>query len=381
MSPSLSVVATSRNDGHGGHLVERMQWFVDGLDFHARTSGARVELIMVEWNPPAGAPPLADVLRWPLDGGHLTARVVTVPNSIHRQFKGAERLPLFQMIAKNVGIRRAAAEHVLATNIDILLSTSLFERIVHGVERGALYRADRYDVDFPMDRAMTVPEALDYCARQPKRMMRPDGAYYPGLGRVVPNYRSGVDYVLFQAVRARRRLAGRDDVDLSARRSPPIAGATPVHCVAAWVGDRARAARDLRRLPKLHTNACGDFTLLSNDDWTALRGYPEWPMYSWNLDSVLLYQAAASGIREVDLPPSMPLFHIEHDKGSGWTPEGHGDLFGRLDRGGVGYLTVRGLRLEAVSLFERAGGGDTVPYNDASWGLAEHELPSQVCSR
>ena len=36
----------------------------------------------------------------------------------------------------------------------------------------------------------------------------------------------------------------------------------------------------------LHTNACGDFTLLHRDVWFALRGYPEWPMYSMHLDSV-----------------------------------------------------------------------------------------------
>jgi len=29
----------------------------------------------------------------------------------------------------------------------------------------------------------------------------------------------------------------------------------------------------------LHTDACGDFTLLSRDDWFALRGYPEFPIW------------------------------------------------------------------------------------------------------
>src|SRR5579864_5925401 len=108
MSVALSVVATSRNDGHGGHLNERMQWFIDGLAFQADAFGAEVELVLVEWNPPTSAEPLADALRWPTAGSKLTAFVVTVPPEVHQQFAGADRLQLFQMIAKNVGIRRAA---------------------------------------------------------------------------------------------------------------------------------------------------------------------------------------------------------------------------------------------------------------------------------
>src|SRR5262249_12417724 len=33
----------------------------------------------------------------------------------------------------------------------------------------------------------------------------------------------------------------------------------------------------------LHTNACGDFTLLAREDWARLRGYAEWPIFSWHL--------------------------------------------------------------------------------------------------
>ena len=47
------------------------------------------------------------------------------PSVLHRRLKYADRLPLFQMIAKNVGIRRAKGQFVLATNIDILFSDEL----------------------------------------------------------------------------------------------------------------------------------------------------------------------------------------------------------------------------------------------------------------
>jgi hypothetical protein len=377
MSTRLSVVATSRNDGHGGHLVERMQWFVNGLDHHARSTGTDVELIMVEWNPPEASAPLADVIRWPARGP-LIARVVTVPKSVHDAYSGATQLPLFQMIAKNVGIRRATGEYVLATNVDVLLSDELGRFLVNDLQPHVLYRADRYDVDLPLDREMTVPEVLEYCAEHPLRMMRQDGVYYPGRGRVVPHCTGALDYARAELHRWAKSAVGRGNTPLA--RSPSSSARRSLSSSLHGVVDKCRSARDHRVLPRLHTNACGDFTLLARDDWSLLRGYPEWPMFSWNLDSVLLYQAAAAGIGEVDLPPTMPVFHIEHEKGSGWTPEGHGDLFGRLDRGGVEYLTDRGLRLEAVRLVRKARRGIAEPLNGPSWGLGDEDLGDEVCA-
>ena len=62
--PHLSIVAASRNDDHGGNLFERMQLFVDGLADQARRFDMPTELVLVEWNPPADRPSLAEALRW-----------------------------------------------------------------------------------------------------------------------------------------------------------------------------------------------------------------------------------------------------------------------------------------------------------------------------
>jgi len=379
--PKLSVVATSRNDGHGGDLIERMQWFVDGLAYQSEEHNVDVELILVEWNPPPTRPALADVLAWPAPGARLRTRIVTVPGSIHARFKGGDKFPLFQMIAKNVGIRRAVGDNVLATNIDILFSDRLFRTMTGPVQRGVLYRADRHDVDFPLHSAMTVPEALLFCAAHPLRYMRRDGAYYPGRGRVMPNYKGLADFAGFQGRRLARRLATGNAATESARSGRLGRPASwNGHDLALWTRDKIDAVISLERLPHLHTNACGDFTLLARQDWEELRGYPEWPMFSWNLDSILLYQAAAAGMTEVDLDEARPLYHMEHDRGSGWTPEGRGDLFGRLDRGGVEYLTDRGLRLEALKVRRAVARGGAAVLNPRSWGLEDAQLPDTLVS-
>ena len=121
----MSVVATARNDDHGGNPLYRMQLFVNGLIAQCDRHRLPAELVLVEWNPPADRPRLAEVLEWPESEGWCDVRIVEVPHELHMRLEHADRLPLFQMIGKNVGIRRARGRFVLATNIDILFSDDL----------------------------------------------------------------------------------------------------------------------------------------------------------------------------------------------------------------------------------------------------------------
>src|SRR5256885_12854277 len=102
--PRLSIVATSRNDDHGVNLTARMQLFIDGLADQAARFRMPLELILVEWNPPADRAPLATTLRWP-PGEYFQPQVLTVPTEVHNSFPHSDALPLFQMIAKNAAVR------------------------------------------------------------------------------------------------------------------------------------------------------------------------------------------------------------------------------------------------------------------------------------
>ena len=164
VAPYLSVVATARNDDHGLNLLRRMQIFVTGLGAQADRFRFPVELIIVEWNPPVEKPSLAEVLEWP-QTDWVQSRVIQVPPALHRRYKHADGLPLYQMIAKNVGIRRARGKFVLATNIDLLFSDELFSFLAaRRLETGKMYRVDRWDADAGVPLNSTIREQLDYCA-------------------------------------------------------------------------------------------------------------------------------------------------------------------------------------------------------------------------
>jgi len=322
--PGLTVVAASRNDEHGGHLLARMQVFVNGLAEQSERFGFPLELIVVEWNPPADRALLVEALRWPVSA-MFQPRIITVPREVHSSFSNANLLPLYQMIAKNVGIRRARAPFVLATNIDILLSDDLFELICAGLKPKALYRVDRRDVVAPLQR---------------------DPLPSPAECRALPALRRhGIDGTTPKPSPTTRRLQ-----DL-----PQLVGA---------ILDRVA-------LPRLHTSGCGDFTLTSREVWASLRGYPEWPIFSWQLDGLPLYQAFAGGVQMINLADPMVAIHLEHSLGSGWTPEGSSALFDRLRRAGIPYLSTREYRAIARKLVRGRG---FQPFNGDDWGLASQEL-------
>src|SRR5579863_7480707 len=177
-APYLSVVVTARNDDHGGNLLGRMQAFVNGWIGQCKRHGVSSELIIVEWNPPADRPSLAEVLRCTADADTCQLRFIQVPAELHQQYRYAEVLPLYQMIAKNAGIRRARGMFVLATNIDILFSDELMRRFAERrLQAGRMYRIDRHDVmsEVPVDEPPDVQ--LAYCQRHILRINAREGTY------------------------------------------------------------------------------------------------------------------------------------------------------------------------------------------------------------
>jgi hypothetical protein len=412
----LSVVAVSRNDDHGGDLRGRMQHFVNGFVAQCRRHQLDAELILVEWNPPPGRPPLADALQWPDDPGPASVRIVTVPPEIHARFAHASQLPLFQMIGKNVGIRRARGRFVLATNVDILLDDATVRYLRDRLRSGKMLRVDRYDVpgnlrlDVPFDRILSQCAqsffhvnvrfgVFDVCQRQILGLgMSPMARFIHlltemrilGLRRARP-WRGLLSLALLplRLYEGAKRITVSLAVQARLLLTTP---ARPIHRVgkllsrlvriasglAGYVmgllGPRSAASARYHRLRWLHTNACGDFTLLTRDDWARLRGYPEWPIYSWHLDSAFMYAASVHDVAEVALGAKYRIYHLDHSSGSGWSPGGAPLLFARLDAKGIAYLSDQDLERWRRQV---AAEPPSAIVNDPTWGLGDQLLPER----
>ena len=516
------MVATARNDDHGVNLLGRVQTFVNALIGQAKRHTLPSELVLVDWNPPADRPPLAEVIRWPADPAPCRVRVLTVPAEIHRRYRHADALPLYQMIAKNTGIRRAAGEFIVATNIDILFSDELVEFIAaRSLRPDRMYRLDRTDVTSTVPMDAPVSEQLEYCRTHRIRVNARDGTFAltpegfrapgkvdivasdagiffgedwrapeqqfgqvfrwagdqpvlyvrgaemarilefdcasgPGNGfgpftlelldtagqpaaevhltrrsivrvRVAPAERCVRLRVLrkrpltlaearplnFSVSRCAWRNGGAEGPQLSANDAPyrkftrwgrtlvnacrlvvDVARGKAPERIGLPVSPRLLERLQLRaesngisfaaRKPKqlnaapllapaaLHTNACGDFTLVHRDCWRELRGYPEFDLYSMNIDSLFCYMAHYGGATEEVLPEPMRIYHIEHAAGSGWTPEGEKLLYPRLAARGIRWLEFSEV-LGWAAQMERLG--STLIFNTENWGLGEFPVP------
>lgn len=347
--PYLTIVVCARNDNHGGNLLGRLQAFVTGLLEQCRRHRIRAELVLVEWNPPADRPKLIDMLHWPCHDGSCSVRVIEVPREVHQRFQHAKALPLFQMMAKNVGIRRAVGTFILATNVDILFSDELMRFLASGDLRPrSLYRVDRHDVPSDVLAHASIDQQLDFCKRNAFRVCSRNGTRNLDTGELHRIY-SPVPFVS-------RRL----DWIRSLLLRSPFRGSRVLE-------DHARLRT---RRARLHTNASGDFTLMAKDRWFELRGYPELEMFSFHIDSLLCYMAHHAGLREVVL--RYPIFHIEHS--GGWTPAAERDksLYTRLSEARIPRLTND--QFDALAVQMRRERRPLI-FNDEAWGLANEELP------
>lgn len=347
--PYLSVVATARNDNHGGQLLQRMQAFVDGLADQARRFQLPIELILVEWNPPSEREGLRAALRWPNVSPWCTYRIIQVPPALHALRENAKAIPLFQMLGKNVGIRRAAAPYILATNIDILFSDTLMKWLTNKPLRpGISYRVERHDVPAEVAELPVNADRMMYCGTNRFQEHRLDGSI---------DLRTGHYPRMYRYAYAWREQLGR--------WLEPCAQWLPMNTAIRRWWNRA-----LVEPPMLFTNACGDFTLMSRADWFKVRAYPELECYSLHLDGLYLYLAHYAGIREIRV--AHPIYHIDHS--GGLKAEDPAELFERLRRRGLSWISDEQLHTWLMHMRRER---KPLTFNDADWGYAAHSLAEE----
>lgn len=251
--PYVSIIITGRNDDYQKDGFKRMKMAISMIIAQAKKHSLAMELIIVDWNPPAGKPWLKDVIELPFDIAPATIRFVVVPPSVHARFKGAQRINIINVAAFNVGIRRARGEFIMATNSDILFSDELIQYISRrALEKDRFYRAFRFDVDRKVLNCRGPEQILDFC-------------------------RNNVVQAFLE----------------NAILSHP---------------------RGFAHHPVLQTDCGGDFILFHRDHWAKIHGYPLTNNLGLASDVLLCYMAYLAGLKETVLDKScMRVYHIDHD--------------------------------------------------------------------
>ncbi|MGA2108556.1 MAG: hypothetical protein ABSH25_13040 [Syntrophorhabdales bacterium] len=289
MQPYLSVVVAARNDNYGGDFLYRMQLFVSTLGALANRHRLKAELLVVEWNPPPDRPRLRDAIDWPSESD-LGVRIVTVPEDVHRGLPISDKMPMFEYMAKNVGIRRAHGEFILVTNPDIIFSDELTAFLARGnLPTDSYIEVDRYDIGKAPSLRAPVDKTLRFCSRNVVRIWT--GEWAP----VDPRFSTEV-----------RRLVR----SFASRPSPAR--------LARWLWRRIKFSKNGNcpegpevKPAKVRLGAPGDFLLMARQQWRELRGFPELLSYR-GIDFYMVCVASAAGLREVALP--YRIYHQEHGR-------------------------------------------------------------------
>lgn len=250
--PYVSFVTYGRNDGYTPSYATRVIRATRCLVSQLERAGIESEIVFMEWNPPEGRPYLLDLFQLPKNLHHVTVRAYVVPPSYHKGFAGSAESGFHAGEAANSGIRRARGRFITPKASDTFFSPDVFKMIAKAdLDADTMYRIDRHDIAIPDESIWDLD----------------------------------------------------DDALLAKLASLP---STP-H---AWI----RQSRHWG-LRELHTNACGDFTLMTSAYWHFLRGHVrDESVLSLDIDSLAMHSAAALGVRECRWPDSCRVYKPTHDK-------------------------------------------------------------------
>ena len=372
----ISFVLATRNDDHGSNMQEKNRFFVERWSYLAEKYNLSAELIIVEWNPNQSRKKLSEVIEIPKLNKNLSIRIIEVEKKYHEKFTSSKKLDFFQMQAKNVGVRRAKGEFIVCTNIDVIFSENLFQFLSEKkLKSNTVYRTDRYDLNFYLyedtkieekklmqyltlinkqDYTINVITGEKYYINRPLYLMIYDiikfliWVFPKKLIKNIPNLFKG-RFSLRYFISERYKLITKFIIILN---------------------DYFLHIFSNLFTKKIHTNACGDFTLMHKDIWYKCSAYYEYDGYSFHIDSILLYKALYKNYNFINLKEK--IFHINHTSGSGFQFQNN-ELFERLDRNEIPYIdSLKYLKFK--SLLKKK----STSLNNDNWGIKGENLKKNI---
>lgn len=333
--PQISIVAVGRNDDYGGDFRSRLQhcvsWSVDLLTRNKIPS----EFIFVNYNPIQGEP-IEGFVEWPKSNAFVTVRVITVPNETHAKVVETHNIkdvPVLEYVAKNVGIRRARGKYVLSMNPDILMDENIVLQL-NQLSSEYYYRSNRVDYS---DSVIVEPGLALY------GQIRKSATTVWLKGR--HDNISGFSYGKYKTLRFLNGVSNfwkRNTVYLE------------------WILKRINITTYHHNWQfKYHSNACGDFMLMSRDNWNKLKGYKEASFISLHVDALMVIQAVVSGLEEHVF--EHPIYHKQHER--------RFDAHNRLTEDQIKVYHKYNTDVETMLSTNRP-----IIYNDDAWGLGNIDL-------
>jgi hypothetical protein len=250
--PYLSLAIATRNDDYPSNVLAVQNASLVILQRQLEAARIESEILVIEYNPDPSRPSLRDSLRVE-QGRYVTIKVLQIDPRYHRRFRYGDRRVFHQTCAVNAGLRRSRGKFFAYRAADHIYSGELVHFLAGKCLReDTIYRCDRVDV---------------------------------GRAAFEQACSAGLEHI--SAICERHKVCRYEPLD----REP------------SW------------RIPHLHTQACGDFLLMSRALWMRVAGLREGraPIFL-DSDSLAFHAAYSVNRREAILDPDCCVYGHRADR-------------------------------------------------------------------
>jgi len=251
----ISAVIVSRNDNYGGHLNERATYcFNSAIETYD-------EVIYVDWNSPTHSLlyDIKDNIKFKGNFKHI----VIPPYAASNLTNGDEHAQkCCEVLARNIGLRRATGDWILSTNIDIIHpKREKLEQTLNSLDTNTFYTVGR--------RSLTWDQIKEF-----------------HNGKIpFPQWESLRDHF------SENIPPSYELVDLLPQVADPNDNFSLIAC-------------------------CGDYQIAPNHIWKSIRGFEEELIYPLHTDTNIQKKSVKHGY-DIKALFDPAIFHIEHGKGGG----------------------------------------------------------------
>jgi len=315
-----SFIVASRNDNHGGNMRAKNIFFINRWLHSIKKYNLNCELIIVDWNSKI---PLRKIIKTSLSNKKETIKIIEVPARIHEKIKNSKKINFFQMIAKNVGARRANGKFLIFTNVDVIFSEKFFSYLKNNtIKNETIYRTNRHDVDLKNLKKYLISE--DIIEKLTTHIQKINYTYDIKKNKKIYLRKTFINLLIQLGRNALHisLLIYISFIDFLANLIKLKTSNTKLLKLKKIILNNLKLFKDMFNInnlktlfdKKLHTNACGDFTMIDKKSFYKMSGYNEFEGFSWHIDSLLLFKAYYYfKLNFINL--KFPIYHINHEPG------------------------------------------------------------------
>jgi hypothetical protein len=246
-----TAVIVSRNDNYGGNLIERSTYCINSA------IESFDEVIYVDWNSETHSL-LYDIKDNLQFKGNLKHIVITPETASILTNNDPDAQKCCEVLARNIGIRRATGDWIVSTNIDIIHPVKeQLQKFIEEADKNTFFTISRRDAE--------LPEIIKY----------------HGTGKC--------EYS--EWFKLREHLIAQSQ-------------------------ERKRETTTVNGDQYSLINCCGDFQIAPKHIWESIRGFEEELIYTLYADSNVQKKATEHSFK-INAAFSPALFHINHGRGGG----------------------------------------------------------------